>query len=200
MAPRRGFLVPLEGLPGIGDDGRHREALFGIVDRRLEHFRHGHRAVLLEHFEPAVYRAGHGHRVDPPDSVHLVLLELLIEGVERHAVRRPTTRIEADELLLRSQVDHDERVAAQARAHRLDDCEHRCSRDRRVDGVAACLEDFEARVRREGLTGGHHAAQAEDRRPERLVGESFVFLCSGLLETEAEKERGQQYEQGRDPT
>ena len=198
--PGRGLLVSLERSPSVGDDRRHREAVLGIVDRGLEYLSHAHGAVLLQHLEPAVDGTGNGHRVDPPDPVHVVLVELLVQSLERHPVRRPTTRVEADQLLLGGDVDHDERITAQARAVRFHDREHRSRRDGCVDGIAARLQDVEPGIRRERLTRSHDAAEAGDWRPERLVVESFVFLCFRLFKTDADEDAWQQREHGREAT
>ena len=123
------------------------------VDRGGERGVETQPAEAFREVGPRPHGARDGHRARPGFLDGRVLGEL---------GGRASGAVQADQLPVPPELS--EEVAADARVARLGNTEHRCSRERGIDGVAAALERSDAGTRRERMARGHHRL-SEDRRP-----------------------------------
>ncbi|CAA9355011.1 MAG: hypothetical protein AVDCRST_MAG40-3105 [uncultured Gemmatimonadaceae bacterium] len=136
---RRGRWVSLEQRrlvrPLRGDDRGDGEAIACIPDRRLQQLRERAAPVGAHEQVPSRERAGdrHGHDALLRPGAEAARLERLA----RHERAGAPTRVERDELLLLSEPDDREHVAADAGHVRLGHAQHGCRGDGGVDGAAA---------------------------------------------------------------
>ena len=116
-----------------------RMAVLGVVDRGRQHVGELHRAVVAQQQHPGVERAGHAGG-EQPGAGHKIEAEALEMRDGRGGRRRP---LPADDLgLALAHVVQDHRhVAAGPVEMRLHDLQREGGRDRRVEGVAAPLQD-----------------------------------------------------------
>jgi hypothetical protein len=71
------------------------------------------------------------------------------EAIRPERLRSGLASIETEDAAIAGAVDRHEAAAAHAAREGLDDSEHRCGRDRGVDGRAAAAEHIDRRLRRE---------------------------------------------------
>ena len=145
-----------------------RIALLGHLDRRREHLRERHRAVLGEHRHQATRCAGRHCR----ERAELRRKAHALGPVElrRRPARGHAKCVDADDLLEPRMVDERLRLttAAERIPHGARGGEHR---RRRVHRVAALLEDHRAGGRGERLAGHRHPVLAVEDR-------SLGLLCT----------------------
>ena len=141
-----------------GDALRPRESVGREIDGGLQHLFEIHRARVLEQLIPSIDRARHVGREDAkPRHARARIETLCFQQFGRDARSRPAARVDADQLVLLRHIDDREHVAADAGTFGLDDIEHRGGRNRRIDRVAALLQDAQSRLRRERMARRHHA-------------------------------------------
>ena len=123
----------------LRDRRHHRVTGRRVLDRVLEHVAQAHRAVLAEQHQPGTEGTRHagGEQAGPGNVVQPELLKVADAGRLR---RRP---LAADDLDLgAARVPEDGRqITARAVEVRLDDLEDKPGGHRRIEGVAAPLED-----------------------------------------------------------
>ena len=88
-------------------------------------------------------------------------------GIQEHVARRLPRRllavVDGDRLAGLRDVDEHEAAAAEIAGLRQRHREREADRDRRIDGVAAALQDIDADIGRERLLARHHPVRGVDR-------------------------------------
>ena len=140
-----------------------RPALLRHARRPLERLLERHRSETFEHRVVSGNRAGNGRSIDA-GSRHRRASKPLDEELVRPSGGRPSRRREAVQLLVPRRPHEREKIAADARVVLRRHVEHRAGGDGRVDGVAASLQDFEARLRRQRIARCDHAMACEHFR------------------------------------
>ena len=144
------------------DAGQHRKAVFRIANRRRKHVVEAQRAVVSQQQHPGVECAGH-HRRQHPGAGHL------LQSQARETLERRGRRIgplPADHHR-RGRVMglHDDRhLAARPDQMRLDDLQHEPRRGRRIERVAAALQDRHRDRARDPVRGRDRSEGAADFR------------------------------------
>ena len=109
-----------------------------------------------------------GDRSRHGDGVNAALRHLRVaarlQQRRRQPRRRAAARVEAVERAGLRVIDDGEQIAADAVRLRFDEAHHRIGRDRRVNRVAAPLQDLHSCLRRQWLTGGNDAVPGGDPR------------------------------------
>ena len=142
-----------------------RLAFSGVVDRGLEHVGERHGAVVAQQQHPGLERAGHAAG-EQPGAGHEIEAEALIVRDGRAHRRRTLAADHLDLVFALARVVHDDRhVAAGAVEMRLDHLQRERGRHRRVEGVAAALQDAHADRGRDPVRGGADAEGAVDLGP-----------------------------------
>ena len=155
---------------------RHCESGLGRADRRLEELLPGQRAVPRVHGAEHRDRSRHAGRSSGKHGIPIrQRLTLLIdEHVRCRAGGRRFAPVESRELFRCGVVIKHEPAAADPRALRLDETEHRLDRDRRIGRAAAGRQHFESRIDRERIrrrdTGCSRTGAGGGRRRGRSRG------------------------------
>ena len=153
--------------PVAGGARRHRHARLGIGDRRRQAGGEPEPAPVGGEPGEGVDRARHRHRRRAARRHRRVPGRAQRRGVERR--RRPAGAVEPDQPLASRRLNQHEGVAAEAAGRRLGEAEQHRRRDRRVDGVAALLQQPHRDLGGQRMRGGAHAAGGIDERPSRLL-------------------------------
>ena len=155
------------------NDVRNGKPVLRVGDGGLQHLFHGQGAEAIEEAGPAVDAAWHGP-VERPGIGYVVVPQ---PGIvfDRRRVGRPAAGVEAGQLAALRLPDDGEQVPADAAGHGFHHAEGRVDGDGGVDGVAARLEDVDARLGGQGLARGHHAAGRHDDRAPR------ASVCVGVV-------------------
>ena len=185
--------------PTAGNPLGDRESILGVPNRGRQKFRERLGAELFAHRVPAGGHAGHRHRVDA--ALRHLLDALRGQEVDGQAGRRPSARVEAVDGVRLGFVINDEEVAAQPVAGRLHQSDGGVGRNRRVDGVAAALENLHAGARRQRLARRDDAEGGGDDRaahhgPGRAGGR---LLRHGWRRVTRARERGKKKSDGEGP-
>jgi len=161
---------PSRKAPVVGDPFRHREPVVRVVDCGLQRLLERHRAEPVQHLVPAPDGAWHRCRQNTgrrhPGARapvrRIPRIAKLVHMRQRLPARRLSAGIQGVELVLLRDVDDGEQVAANSDVHRLDQTQHRGSGHGGIDGVAASLQDVQARLCGQRLARGHHTVAAHD--------------------------------------
>ena len=148
-------------LPGVADNLRHRKPVPGQLDSRSQHLSQAHRTVAFQQTAPPVQCPGHGDSVNPFFR-HLPIAHFPV-GFRGGGVRRPAAGIERLKFPAFCQVYQGEGVSPQPGRHRLNHIQRRRRGDGGIDGVASPPQHLHPGLRRQRLTGGHHAPPAHHR-------------------------------------
>ena len=150
----------------IGDVVVDREPLTGERDRRRDQV--GERELARTIFAPCEFEAGDRAR-HADGKARIARLERigLAIGVEEHVLGRRRGRglaiVDRNRLIAIGAMDQHEAAAADVAGARQGDGERKADRNRRIDGVAAALQDVEPDPRRRRLLGHDHAVRGDDR-------------------------------------
>ena len=150
----------------VGDVVVDGEALTRERDRGRDQV--GERELARAVFAPGELEAGDGPRHADREA-RIARLERigLAVGVEEHVLGRRRGRglavVDRDRLIAIGAMDQHEAAAADIAGARQGDGERKADRDRRIDGVAAALQDVEPDPRRRRLLGHDHAMPGDDR-------------------------------------
>ena len=147
------------------DDRRHRIAVFGVLDRRLQALLEGQAAELLVQRGPAGDAAGHRHRVPAAQRIDAAMPALEVVDVPGRG--RRARRIQAMQLL--SVPDDREGIRPQAVRAGFGQRDRRGRSNDRVDRIAAGGQHSQPGLCGERLRGRDDVA-GEDRRADRRVG------------------------------
>ena len=150
----------------IGDIVVDNEALARERDRRRDQIREGEFARAI--FAPGELEAGDGSRhADRQAGIARLERIGLAVGVEKHVLGRRGGRgfaiVDGDRPVEVGAMDQHESAAAEVAGARQRDGEREADRDRRIDGVAAMLQDIEPDARRGRFLGYDHAMPGNDR-------------------------------------
>ena len=173
-----GILLGFEAEVG-GDDGREREAFFGVGDGGFETLGEGELAEAFVERAPAADASGDApaQGADAGDFV-----EFEIErGLEVPIVGRAAAGVEAEEFLVFLAPEDGEEVAADAVAGGFGEAEHGVGGDGSVDAVAAFLEDVESGEGGERNAGADHAVLRDDRRAVLIARADFLRADGGAF-------------------
>jgi hypothetical protein len=173
---------PILGLV-LGDDFRHqrvdRKAVAGVADRRLRDLAEAHRAEALERSDPGIGRRRH-HGAENPLRNRAGVVRLEVIGPDR--LRPRAEARDRDDAILRGRIDDDRRHARKIHVFRLHDAERNPGRNSGVDCIAACLQNLEAGLGGQVMTGRHHVARPHDRRAvghvATLLGRELTLVRS----------------------
>ena len=166
-----------------------RKAVLGVIDGRCQQLREWLRAERAPHRVPAGDDARHGHRVDA--ALRHLGDAFCGEVIDGETGRRPAARVQAvDGSALRLVID-DEKVAAQTVAGRLHQSDGGVGGDRRVDGVAAALENLHTGPRRQRLARGDNPKRGRHHRPahDRPLGRLVLRLLCTTTYTRIRKQQ-----------
>ena len=151
---------------GIGDVVVDGEALPRERDRRRDQV--GEREFARAVFAPGELEAGDGsrHADRKPGIARLERIGLAV-GVEEHVLGRRRRRglaiVDRDRLVEIGAMNQHEAAAAEVAGARKRDGEREADRDRRIDGVAAALQDVQPDARGRRLLADDHAMLGDDR-------------------------------------
>ena len=114
------------------------------------------------------HRAGHA---DGERAIARLFRIGIALGIEEHGWRRGggggLAIVDRHVAVVFGKMDHHEAAAAEIAGARIGDREREADRHRRVDRVAAAIENFDADAGGAALLRHHHAAVGEDRRCRR---------------------------------
>ena len=126
--------LPVKGCRPVGE----RMALFGGIDGRLDELRQRHGAITLQRQVHATHSAGYGTGVGTGIRYPV---ELRVELTSSQLGRR-TRAVEEDHALFFGDIGEHQGVASNARLMLFYDAGHVEDGNRRIDGIAARLQNF----------------------------------------------------------
>ena len=153
----------------LGDDARHQrvhdEAVAREPDRGLGHLAEGHGSVAFERGDPGVRR---GRRDGTQQAHRDVPVVLTLEEIGRHRGGPGAEAADGLHLPRLRAVEDDRRDAPDIDEIAVHDAQGDARGHTRVDGIAARLQDREARLGSQIVTGDDGVPMAADHRPERV--------------------------------
>ena len=154
------------------DDRGDGVAFAGIPYGRCKVIGHRTLAEPLVHGKPRINRARNGNRQGAIRRQGIGAVQFLLELVERLALGAAARTVDAVKHSALGIIDDREQIAAYAIARGFHQAERGIGGNRRIDRVAAILENVERDLRGKGMRGGRHAMLCDYRtaRPVRADG------------------------------
>ena len=168
--------------PSAPDDVTDGKALLGGVDARLKQFFKRHRPKSGPQFLPAIDASRDRPRQRTGFGNLSFCVGFLAQQGSRQLEWTAARGIQTIKLLRLVVPIDSKQIAADATTHWLDNTQHCVCRDRRISCVASRLEDVQARLCRQRLTGCHNSMFRHNDR-STLVGLFGWSIVLGRIST-----------------